>query len=497
MKLTSLLLFASDGFLSITGLTLGNVDCLTGNVGLDIYIFQLLPDGTRMSFCGVANQAPDNFVYKFPIGIGPASDCSNTAFPLPDQVFYDHNNGGVDSGMYLCEGGVYEVVVVVYVNDTGAAIPSEQSVNSILNPNQYEELNLGTFFVNYTNEFATPNPFPIPNSTAAITGPNGETGTMTTSCNEDVTLFIEALSYIGRCRVEREPIPNYYPFCDFLDPNMTNGTYSPSIESELENFLSYTVNGGSPVIIRDGNSGNASTEAYGGQQTGPGNLPGLGAEECYTGLCGARPFPIPDSMCAGDVMVVTLETFDVYTNTTVSDQMTITFTGEGCNDCGPTCPTSANITTSVTEACGGDMITITGNTIGEGNGFVTSVDGECSTSVTVDVDCGTNININPNESQIADAGTSGTHTYTISWDGGGPNCISDFDVTANYDCPPNIVCPTSANITASVNEACGSDMITITGNTIGEGTANFTITESTGVTSVWILFHIQTIFLHL
>ena len=535
----------ANGFLSVTGLTLGNVDCLTGDAGLDIYVYQLLPDGTRMAFCNVANSAPDNFIYKFPIGIGPASDCSNTAFPLPDQIIYDHNNNGVNSGMYLCEGGVYEVVIAVYVNDTGAPIDGEQSVFSALNTNQYVELNLGTFFVNYTNEFASPNPFPVPISTASISGPNGETGTMTASCSEDVTLFVEALSYIGRCRVERDAVPNFYPFCDPLDPNMNTGIYSPSIESELENFLSYTINGGTPIIIRDGNSANAGTEAYGGQQTGPGNLPGLGANECYTGLCGARPFPVPDAMCAGDVMVVSLETFDVYTNATVSDQLTITFTGEGCNNCGPTCPTSASISASVDEACGGDMITITGNTTGEGtanfsitestetiteiadgvafslpfnttcqpitytfnaavtcaddasiitdgsqsvtvtvypssvSNFVTATDGDCSTSISIDDSCGTNVSVSPATSQTADAGTTGTHTYTISWLGGGPNCISDFDVIANYNCPPDIVCPTSASITASVDEACGGDMITITGNTTGEGTANFNITEST------------------
>jgi len=536
----------SNGFISVSGITLGNIDCLTGEAGLEIYIYQLLPDGSRMSLCNVANPTPDNFIFKFPIGVGSVSDCSDTAFPLPDQVFFDHSNNGTNSGMYLCEGGVYEVILAVYVNDTGIPISSEQSVFSVLNPNQYVEQNIGTFFVNYTNEFSAPNPFPIPNSTATITGPNGETETMMAACSTEVVLFIEALSYIGRCRVERSATPDFFPFCDPLDPNMTTGIYSPSIESELENFLSYTINGGSPVIIREGNSGDVNTAAYGGQQTGPGNLPGLGATECYTGLCGARPFPVPDSMCAGDVMVVTLETFDVYTNTTVSDEMTINFTGEGCNDCGPICPSSASITTSADLFCDGDLLTITGNTTGEGaanftitestgtiveieegvafalptnptcapvtytfnatatcaddesiitdgtktvnvvvypsniNNFITANDGECITSISIDASCGDNITVNPESSQIADAGTSGTHTYTISWTGGGPNCIDDFDVTANYNCPPDILCPSSASITTSADLFCDGDLLTITGNTTGEGAANFTITESTG-----------------
>jgi len=545
---------ASNGFLTVTDLTLGNIDCLVGpdpstivEAGVEIYIYQLLPDGSRITLCDVTNTEPNNFVYKFAIGVGPASDCSDTALALPDQIFYDHrDNLNQDSGMYLCDGGVYEVVIAAYVNDTGIPIEDQESVYTYLNPDQYVDVGIGTFFVDYTGEFATPNPYPVPISLATISGPNGETGSITFNCNEEANLFIESYGYIGRCRVEKDPIPNFYPFCDISDPNMISGTYSNSIPSELETFISYSVNGGAPIIIRDGNSGNAGTEAYGGQQTGPGNLPGLGMDVCYTGACGFRTFPVPDSMCSGDVIVVTVETFDVYSNTSATDEMTITFTGEGCDDCGPVCPTSASISTSEDFTCSAFLLTITGNTVGEGEvdfaisestgtiteisegvpftlpenntcnpvtytfnvtatciadgsiitggeqtasvtvypndvtAFITSNDGECGTSVSIDASCGTNVTVSPGTSQSAGAGTSGTHTYTVTWAGGGLGCFEDFDITANYDCPPDVVCPTSASISTSADSLCGEDMLTITGSTIGEGFANFSITESTG-----------------
>jgi len=538
---------STNGTLSISGITLGNIDCLDGGAGIEIYVYQLLPDGTRTALCDVANGAPDNFVFKYSFGIGPASDCSDAAIALPDVQLYDHEIvGNENSTMYLCEGGMYEVVMVAYVADDGQPLPDEQAVFSALNPDQYIELNLGTFFVNYTNEFAQPNPFPIPITTAVITGPNGETETMTANCSEEVSLFFEGLSYIGRCRFDEESVPNFYPFCDPSDPTMMNETYSPSITSETENFVFYTVNGGAPVIIRNGNGGDPATDAYGGQETGPGNLPGLGANECYTGICGSRSIPAPDSICDGDVIVVTLQTLDVYSGITVEDQITITYSGEGCNMCEPTCPAEASISSDVSDVCSGESISITGTTTGEGiatftiiestgeiaeindgaaftlpentscspitytfnatatcdddgseitNGtfsievtvypvdisaFVATNDGECSTNVTIDSSCGTNISISPSDSQMANADETGIHNYTASWTGGGPSCVSEVNLTANYNCPPDIVCPSSADIAISSDQICSGESVTINGTASGEGTGIFTITESTG-----------------
>jgi len=381
MNWTDGTLATANGVLSVSGVTLGNVDCAGAGeeVGLEIYVYQLLPDGSRVELCGGLNATPDNFIYKSNLGIGPASDCTDTGFAIDpfgtgSIDIYDHNNlSGAATGMDLCEGGFYEVILVAYVNDTGVVVPTNQSVYSYLSANQYAEINLGNFFVNYTGEFQAPNPFPTPITTAVITGPNGESGAVTANCGEEVMLFFEGLSYIGRCRALEGSVvlPEFFPFCDPLDPFGTTGTYSGSIESEMENFLSYTINGGAPVIIRDGNGGDPATDAFGGQQTGPGNLPGLSDDECYTGICGQRPFPAPDSSCSGDVVVVTFQTVDTYSGQTVTDEMTITYTGESCNDCGPVCPTQANIVTNATEVCSGESITINGSTVGEGTATFT------------------------------------------------------------------------------------------------------------------------------
>jgi len=193
------------------------------------------------------------------------------------------------------------------------------------------------------------------------------------------------------------------------------------------------------------------------------------------------------------------------------------------------CPTEANIITGTTETCSGESITISGTTMGEGsatftitaenttcspitytftataicvddgseitNGnlsidvtvypidisaFITSSDGECSTSVSIDESCGTNVSINPSESQTANPGESGTHIYGASWVGGGP-CEMDIDIAATYNCPTEISCPASANISANVSELCATGSIIISGSTVGEGEASFTIIETSGI----------------
>jgi len=112
------------------------------------------------------------------------------------------------------------------------------------------------------------------------------------------------------------------------------------------------------------------------------------------------------------------------------------------------------------------------------NAFVTTNEGECLTSVSVDASCGTNVSISPSDNQTANPGESGVHNYTASWAGGGPSCASDVNLTATYNCPPDIVCPASANISASLTEVCSGESITISGTTVGEGSANFMITSS-------------------
>jgi len=529
----------TNGFLSVNGVTIGNIDCAfsaTDEVGIDLYVFQLLPDGTRVENCDLQSGPPDNYVFKFPVGLGAASDCSGAAFPIAYNDIYDYRDlTNTITGLELCEGGVYEVVLALYVNDIGSPIPANGSVYSHLTANKYTELNLGSFVVNYTGEFSQSGGLPLPITTATITGPNGETGSINANCGEDVDLFFEGLSYIGRCR---DINGDFSPFCDPTDPNQTTGIYSPGIESEVEVFLSYTVNGGAPVIIRDGNSGNPATWAYGGQLSGEGIPTGdIAADECFAGICGLRTFQAPDGLCSNDVVEITLTTEDIFTNQTQTEVFTINYGNAGCCPCTFTIDplnasycsgSSINLTGSFDDGTNAESITwtdesgatinpsnfqLTNNTCdvitvtfnatagcsldatiadltdqisvdvypSDINAFVTGVSGSCSTSVTVDASCGNNVSVSPTNSQTAEAGTSGTHNYTATWNGGGTGCSISQAVTANYDCPPDITCPSSASIVASNNSICGTGSVTITGNLVGAGAGTFNITETSGV----------------
>jgi len=115
--------------------------------------------------------------------------------------------------------------------------------------------------------------------------------------------------------------------------------------------------------------------------------------------------------------------------------------------------------------------------------FITVNDGECSTSISIDASCGNNISVTPALSQTASTGESGTHNYTAGWAGGGPACLADQMLTADYNCPDEIVCPTSANITVNTNEICSGETVVISGEYEGGGAAIYTITETSGTIS--------------
>jgi len=104
------------------------------------------------------------------------------------------------------------------------------------------------------------------------------------------------------------------------------------------------------------------------------------------------------------------------------EAITYTFTASAiCDDDGSTIP-GGNLTAAVT-VYPTDI-----------SAFVTTNDGECTTSVSVDAACGTNVLVNPSETQTANPGESGIHNYTVTWSGGGPSCASDLNLTATYNC---------------------------------------------------------------
>jgi len=102
--------------------------------------------------------------------------------------------------------------------------------------------------------------------------------------------------------------------------------------SESTNILSYTINGGAPIILSDPSSG-----AAGGQLTGPD--PALN-DLCYGGILTSPDDPfifewsdLPNDLCEGSTLVFTISTTDIFTGVTVLDDITIIYSGTNCNDC--------------------------------------------------------------------------------------------------------------------------------------------------------------------
>jgi len=84
--------------------------------------------------------------------------------------------------------------------------------------------------------------------------------------------------------------------------------------------------------------------------------------------------------------------------------------------------------------------------------FVTGNNGACMTSVTIDPTCVGNITVSP-ANQTAAAGTSGTHTYTAIWSGGGA-CAASVQVNASYNCTGMAGCPAMVSAAATETEVC-------------------------------------------
>jgi len=287
---------AANGSLEVNNINIGNIGCTaaTYKTGLDIYIYQLLPDGSRVYQCNVQNPSPDNTIGNINVDFGQVNICG-----------IDFNLGSIvadaSNGFSPCDGATYEVEAVLYVTTNTTLATGNQTVYSQLSNSEFTSVNLGTVETDVSGTFPG-NGQPLISSIIEDFA-TGNSGTITVNCGTDVDLYIEGLSRLANCD----------PYSDI----------SIGIPSELENNLYYTVDGGSPISIQSPGSGSA-----GGQQTGPdAALSGL----CYSGIYTDQPYVFPASnvpnACAnGATVVITIETTDLYTNQTVTDQLTIVYT---------------------------------------------------------------------------------------------------------------------------------------------------------------------------
>lgn len=288
----------------------------TFGAGVDIYIFQLLPDGTRMSQCNVLNSYPNNVITKTEIVTSVGDFCGlldfNTNITIDDT-----------KGFIPCDGAVYEVVAAAWVDSLGLGTVTDPSMDPIT---VYDVWPNGTniYFFDTTMaivEFDITGDFDpgTPKTTAILSqwGTNA-TGTILVNCT-DIDIYVEAMSLLANCP----------PFLD-----LTTG-----ITSELENELYFTINNGPEIDVL------TTLNPQGGILSGPDSL---NNNQCYAGIfTESQPVTLPLAqfdLCEEDTVRVFLTTTDMFTGITESDQLNITFSPNGCNACPPPCNFSVSTT---------------------------------------------------------------------------------------------------------------------------------------------------------
>jgi len=290
---------ASDLSINLTNLEFRNVQCNSANylIGVDIYVYQLLPDGTRDQSCNVLGQTPDNVLGFSRLDLGNTSFCGNNF--VIDTFKIDNNYNFIP-----CDGAVYEIEAAIYVTTDVSFSNAIATVYNELSPNEYEILNLGTVTANINNVFTAGAQPLLINNISPWQNSSG-IDTLVVPCNTDVPLFLQAQSIIADC-------PPY-------------GDYSQAIPSEMSSIFVFIENGGSPQIMLDPNDGTS-----GGQQTGA-NIQGL----CYGGIYSQTPYIFEAANvtqpCNNTIVALTLYLQDLYTNQTISNKLFIKYADSVCN----------------------------------------------------------------------------------------------------------------------------------------------------------------------
>jgi len=303
-----------DGELVFNDIQVGNFTC-TGSspmtTGLSIFVYELLPDGSRVSNCANASAEPDNHFVHIELGLASGPGCgisvpiSSSSNPLIEDI-----------GFFSCDGSVYEIEVYLYLDSNGSIIGSSTPVENILNLNsdQYEVLTFG----------------PIHNSTSGLFPSTGFGG----------PLIVNELGNWDAIQLEGSPGQNFTLDCDQDIELFARGTsnlnhcglddFSSSLVSELSNVYTYSVNGGTPIDLIASLSANAPSS--GGILTGLN--PFLG--QCYSGIFTTDDptiISVEDiNPSDGDIVNIVLSTTDAFTGVTETSSIFVTYTGTACID---------------------------------------------------------------------------------------------------------------------------------------------------------------------
>lgn len=290
---------ANNQSLLITNINWGKLSCYTTNMkmGLDVYIYQILPNGSRSDNCHVLNSFPDNLYGYVNLDFGNDPLC-NYEFTI------DELSIGSEDGFYPCDGALYEVEIALYVTVDATFPNSTLTANNHLNMNEYLTLPVGFVETHLSNTFpGNGQPLLInelnPWNAAA-------TDTLRVACNEDVALFMQGQSLLANCH-------------NLLD-------FNKAIASESSNIFIYSENGAPPQLLLD-----SGMEFSGGQLTG-----NQANGYCYGGIfTDTTPYIFSSDLlnnpCNGTTVTLTLYTHDGFTNQLKTKTLTLIY-GENCVD---------------------------------------------------------------------------------------------------------------------------------------------------------------------
>jgi len=287
--ITSGIPFFNEAGIVIPSVKFNNIYCPDGHSGIDVYLYQLLPNGERMENCNVFGDSPDNLVGHTQLYFGAADICIDSVLVVDIEITED-------DGFVICDGARYEVVLAMWVDDEndGTYVDGDETPRTVysvfpngLNDN-YIDYNAGIVEINSIEDGLT-YPYIINELTQWGTNISSEIEVQT--C-EDVELFVAGFSLLANCT----------PYGDFAG----------DISSEILNTFSYSINGSPNTLLLDVDLG------IGGPVTG----------NCYGGILSESPTIIPTSnfgLSDGDEMIVSLATTDFFTNESKVNQLTIEF----------------------------------------------------------------------------------------------------------------------------------------------------------------------------
>lgn len=267
-----------------------NIYCPNGHSGLDVYLYQILPNGDRMENCNVFSATPDNIGGNVQLYFGAPDVCIDSLLVVDIEITED-------DGFVICDGIKYEVVLALWVDDVNIGtlnlendIPTTvySAFPNGLNTN-YIDYNAGIIEIDSNDDDID---FPYIVNEISLWNTTGNDNNIELQTCEDLELYVAGYSLLANC----------LPYDNF----------ESGINSEIFNTLTYSINGSPSANLLVNNIG------IGGPVTG----------NCYGGILSETPTIIPTSnfgLSEDDELIVTITTTDFFTAESKSSSITIEF----------------------------------------------------------------------------------------------------------------------------------------------------------------------------